>query len=1148
METAASSRDTRHHRPNVPGFWALFCVQAQGAFSDNLFRWTIVYALLRTAGESGSSKSTIISLGAIVFSLAYLVCPGTAGALADRFSKRHVIIATKALEIAVMTMGLLAFQAGNAWALWCAWFLMSLQSAMFGPAKYGILPEIFPETRLSWANGVMQLGLFSAIIGGTILGGVFADTGGSDQPWIAPETVSKLLIGISCAGFVLSWLVPKVPAALPSKPIPFNPWNGVATHISDFRHHPVLMLTLVGGTYFWFIGALVQQNIVLYNDMILKGSDTLTSVFQAVLMVGIGLGSFSAGYLSRRKIELGLMPVGLVGMAVTSLLLAASWDMYALFILVALFAFFGGFYEVPVDAALQHRTPPSKRGGMIAVWGIVTCVGILASGALFMVAGMVGLGPRQVFLLTAIFPLLMLIYIAVAHPLYMLRAGLWMMTSTLYRVKAIGRRNLPERGPALLVANHSSFFDALCLLAAMDREVRFVISQEIYEVPWIRPLARVIGAIPISAVGGPSKLAQSFHRATEELKNGGVVCIFAEGQVTRTGHILPFRKSLERIGKGVDAPIIPVHIDRLWGTVINYTGSRFQWKLPARIPYPLIVNFGAPMAPDTPSWAVRTAVQELGTDAYERLKRHDVLLHRIFIREARRHPFRLCCADERSGELKYALVLIGAIALARKLKPILGDEPMVGLLVPPSVGGAVVNIALQFMGKTPVNLNYTSSNESIASCARQCDIKHTLTAKAFLQKLPNLAVPGEPVFLDDIKGQITKKDRIVAALIAFLTPKATLERLCGTTKPRSADDLAAIIFSSGSSGEPKGIMLTHRNIAANIDSSMQVFPHRNDDCVMGILPFFHSFGFTGTLWLPLARGFTVVYHPNPLESKNIGELVHKYKARFLFATPTFLLGYIRRVLPEQFESLVYVITGAEKLPERVRHAFKNKFNVEPLEGYGCTECAPIVSVNIPDFKAPGYYRVGTKHGTIGHPLPGISIRIADPDTNATLTNGSAGLLQVKGPNVMTGYLNLPDKTQEVLREGWYDTGDVARIDDDGFITITDRLSRFSKIGGEMVPHARVEEVLHAVLSLTEQRLAVAGVPDESKGERLVVLHTLNDDALEDLLGQLDQSGLPNLWRPRPSAFYRIEEIPVLGSGKMDLQAIKKMARSLDVGE
>jgi len=938
---AEGERNGRDQKKNLPGFWALVVTQVQGAFSDNLYRWIIVYYLLAQADQTGVPKTTTIALGVILFSLAYLVSPGIAGALSDRLSKRSVIIGTKTTEILVMSLGFLAFRFEGSAMLWLVWFLMSLQSAYFSPAKYGILPEIFPESRLSWANGIMQLGMFTAIISGTILAGVLVNAN------VPHDTMVTLLVGLSVFGFCTSWAVPRVEAAAPERSIPINPWGGLGAYFNEFATNRVLLLTIVGGTFFWFIGAMAQQNAVAYNEVVYDGDEVWSSILQVALMVGIGLGSFASGYLSRRKIELGLTPIGLVGMAVFTFMLFFEWERWELLGLLSFFAFFGGMYEVPIEATLQHRSPKNERGGLIATWNIMTCLGILIAGGIFMAMGQVDFTPFQIFLATSGFAVLMLIYIALRHPLYILRSVLWTLTSTIYRVQVLGRRNIPERGPALLVANHSSFFDALVLLASIDREVRFVISQEIYEVSWIRPLARIMGAIPVSAVGGPSKLAQSFHRATESLKKGEVVCIFAEGQVTRTGHILPFRKSLERITKGVDCPVVPVHIDRLWGTVIDYTGHEFRWKLPSRIPYPIIVNYGEPLPPDTPSWAVRTAVQELGTVAYERLKRHNVLLHRMFIRQARRHPTRIALADERTGTLKYAMALIGAIILARKLRPMLEGEKYVGLLVPPSVGGAVVNIALQMMGKIPVNLNYTASNDVTASCANQCGIKHVLTAKLFLQKLPHLEVPGEAVFLDDLREGVTSKDKLIAALIGFLTPISVLERICGAPKDRSADDLCTIIFSSGSSGHPKGIMLSHRNVASNIDAALQVFPHRNDDCVMGILPFFHSFGFTGTLWLPLSRGFTVVYHPSPLEAKTIGELVHTYKARFLIATPTFLQSYIRKVLPEQFESLVYVITGAEKLPERVRKAFKNKFAVEPLEGYGTTECAPIVSVNIP---------------------------------------------------------------------------------------------------------------------------------------------------------------------------------------------------------
>jgi len=313
---------------------------------------------------------------------------------------------------------------------------------------------------------------------------------------------------------------------------------------------------------------------------------------------------------------------------------------------------------------------------------------------------------------------------------------------------------------------------------------------------------------------------------------------------------------------------------------------------------------------------------------------------------------------------------------------------------------------------------------------------------------------------------------------------------------------------------------------------------------MGILPFFHSFGFTGTFALPLALGVGVVYHPNPLDARAVGALVSEYAVTFMLATPTFLQAYMRRCEPGEFGSLQYVLVGAEKLQDRVAQSFEDRFGIRPLEAYGCTECAPAVTVNAPDYRAAGFRQVGAKRGKIGHPLPGVSARIVDPETMQPLPLGQAGLLLVRGPNVMKGYLGRPEKTAEVLRDGWYVTGDIATLDEDGFLAITDRLSRFSKIGGEMVPHVKVEEELHKLAALSEQSFAVTGVPDEKKGERLVVLHTLPEDRLKDCLQKLPQSDLPNLWVPRPNAFFKVDALPYLGTGKMDLRKIRELAFEL----
>jgi acyl-[acyl-carrier-protein]-phospholipid O-acyltransferase/long-chain-fatty-acid--[acyl-carrier-protein] ligase len=507
-------------------------------------------------------------------------------------------------------------------------------------------------------------------------------------------------------------------------------------------------------------------------------------------------------------------------------------------------------------------------------------------------------------------------------------------------------------------------------------------------------------------------------------------------------------------------------------------------------------------------------------------------------------------ADGKTAKVSFGSALTKTLYIARRLRTQIGDRPMVGMLLPPSVGGALTNYALMLLGRVAVNLNYTSSSEVIGSCAQQCDLDVVITSKLFVERFPNLAIPGRTLFLEDALAAPRIGERLAALVLAWLVPGAWLRGALGGGRAVAAgaqspvDGLATVIFSSGSTGEPKGVMLTHFNIASNIQQVAQVFVLGGGDKVLGILPFFHSFGYMAALWLPAVNGIGVVYHPNPLDTKAISELVGKYKVTFLIATPTFLQAYIRRCSPENFGSLQYVLVGAEKLPERVAIAFEDTFGLRPLEGYGCTECSPVVTVNGRDFRAPGFRQVGGRRGKIGHPLPGVSVRIVDLETGEPVASGTAGMLLVKGPNVMRGYLGKPEKTAEVLRDGWYTTGDVATMEEDGFLTITDRLSRFSKIGGEMVPHIKIEDKLHDLAGSTEQVFAVTAVPDEKKGERIVVIHTLSAEKLAPVLVKLPQCDLPALWKPRGNQFFHVEALPFLGTGKLDLRGVKKFAAEM----
>jgi acyl-[acyl-carrier-protein]-phospholipid O-acyltransferase/long-chain-fatty-acid--[acyl-carrier-protein] ligase len=731
------------------------------------------------------------------------------------------------------------------------------------------------------------------------------------------------------------------------------------------------------------------------------------------------------------------------------------------------------------------------------------------------------------------------------RPLVPLRVLVWTLAHTLYRIRILGGENVPAAGGALLVCNHVTFIDWLLLAAVQRRDIRFVVLAA-YARHWAcRPFLRWAGAIPVDGEGGPKAIVQALGAAGEALERGELVCIFAEGALTRTGFLLPFQRGLEQILKRSPAPVIPVYFDGLWGSLFSFHGGRAFWKLPRRWRQRVTIAYGAPLPGTSSAAEVRQAVQKLSADCAVARTPDRLPVHRRFVRQAARHPFRVCFIDPNAQVkvVNYAMALMGATFLSRLLRPLLGDNPMVGLWLPPSAGGAVTNIALAFLGKTAVNLNYTSSAECIQSAIRQCGIRHVLTSRRFTDRMNLDAGPGvEVVLLEDFAPHFTwwRKLRGIAAVV--LLPGWFLDRCVLRLSRHRLDNLATVVFSSGSTGQPKGVMLTHANIAANAASMIQAIGLRRSDRALGVLPFFHSFGYTVTLWVPLQVGASLVYYADPRQAKEIGELCRAHNCTAYVTTPTFLRFCLRRSEPDDFRSLRVLICGAEKLPPSLAEEFRERFGVLPLEGYGCTELSPVATTNVPDVDVAGTRQVGNKPGTIGQPIPGVAARVVHPDTLAPLPPGEDGLLQIYGANVMKGYLGLEERIREVVRDGWYVTGDMARIDEDGFVTITGRLARFAKIAGEMVPLQKIEEELHGILQTSDHVCAVTAVPDDKKGERVVVLHLPHPGLdVRQLSEQLGRRGLPNLGLPGERDFFPIPEMPVLGSGKLDLRRLRDLA-------
>jgi acyl-[acyl-carrier-protein]-phospholipid O-acyltransferase/long-chain-fatty-acid--[acyl-carrier-protein] ligase len=465
---------------------------------------------------------------------------------------------------------------------------------------------------------------------------------------------------------------------------------------------------------------------------------------------------------------------------------------------------------------------------------------------------------------------------------------------------------------------------------------------------------------------------------------------------------------------------------------------------------------------------------------------------------------------------------------------------MIGLLLPPSVGGALANVAATIAGRVPVNLNFSAGREAMLSAIAQCGLRTVLTSKAFLEKA-KIEAPEGAVFLEDLLGKTSKFEKARAAVVARFLPARLLAARFGRTK-RTPDSLATLIFSSGSSGAPKGVMLSHYNVLSNIRAMAQVFRITEHDRVVGTLPFFRSFGYTVTIWLPLVSGCGALYHPNPTEANKVGDLIAKRKGTLLLSTPTFCASYTRKCSKDQFSSLRFVLVGAEKLRDSVAIAFREKFGVALLEGYGCTEMSPVVAVNGPNFEAGRDTQIGNKPGTVGHPLPGIVVKVVNPTTLEPIGPNTEGLLLVKGPNRMLGYLGQPERTAEAVHDGWYVTGDIGALDDEGFLRITDRLARFSKIGGEMVPHLKVEECIYEIIG--NYRCVVTGIPDEQRGERLVAFYTCPNVPPTELWRSLADTQLPKLWLPKRENIYQIDALPTLGTGKLDLVAVKVKAQQL----
>ncbi len=1251
-------------------FVGLLVTQLLGAANDNAFRMLAVG--ICTAKVAAEHSSLVLSAGLSCFTLPYLLLAAHAGFVADRFSKRRVIVLCKCAEILIMISAIVAIWYGSLTAIFLVLAMMGAQSALFGPAKLGSIPEMLKAEKISAANGFMGLVTIVASVLGFVVGNfLFGLTGpdGRTNLWISATT----LIGLATIGTCSSLMIARLPAANPEKPFPRYPVRETIGDLKALSINKALLRVALGVAFFWSLGALAQSNILEYGAEHGLRQDE-TSPLLVALVLGVGTGCVLAGLWSGGKVELGILPLGAGLMVFASAAVFGvsgeltathtSWTASKVWACVWLWLLGtgAGMFSVPLEAYLQHHSPKTSRGSILAASNFITFAGILLSAGAYYVLRLPVGDPAQhaapatqtlsetdqqqvaelsaeldagwetflaaqtrnaqsevikedefpqlrplariltnaearavairelvivdrqhrsellgreigvkdyrdefssdadlnviravldeptplfsaqvIFLIVGVLTVPILVYIVILIPDSTARFFVWLASKTMYRIRVVDRQHLPETGGALLVANHVTWLDGVFLFVSSSRTVRLLVDERLLSRGWARLLARMCQVIPFDPCK-KSSVASAIHRAKAAIRAGELVCIFPEGGMTRSGALGRFKRSAAKIAAGTTAPVVPVYLDELWGSIFSYRGGRLLWKIPRSWPYPVSILFGPPIQDREDAGGYKAAVAALRTKALERRMDEQLTPPRLFLRNCRRNRKRVQVSDSLGEKLTGGQLLLRTLILRRLLtKHVLeDDERYVGVLIPPSAGSTIVNAAIPLTGRIAVNLNYTLARAELDHCIRECGIKKVLTTRKVLEKL-NLEFDAEPYFLDDLKGKLTLGDKLAGAMGAFATPISWLERKFGL-RDSKPDDVLTVIFTSGTTNMPKGVMLTNRNVGSQVTAVNEVIQLRDDDVLMCILPFFHSMGYTITLWTTLTLNLQGVYHVSPLDAKVIGRLCREHKASILIGAPTFLRNYLKRCEPEDFASLDVVVAGAEQLPKELCDAFEQRFGVRPVEGYGATELSPLVSVNIPQHRSPTG-ESSVREGSVGRPIPGVRVEVRDPDSGEKLPAGESGMLWVTGPNVMRGYLHHPAKTAEVLQDGWYKTGDIARVDEDGYVHITGRLSRFSKIGGEMVPHVKLEEALSRLVGADEDtlRVAVTAVPDERKGEKLVVVHVPFEKPAAELCGELSAAGLPKVFIPSPDSFVEVKEIPVLGTGKLDLRALREIA-------
>lgn len=1104
-------------------FAPLFWCQFFSAFNDNFLKNSLVFLILFALSAGADA---LIALAAAVFIAPFFFLSGLGGQIADRFDKAEVAQRLKLTEIGVAAIAVLGFALQSVAILFVALLLFGVIAALFGPIKYGILPDHLRRQELPEGNALVEGATFLAILLGTIAGGLAAHGGAGTLAFGA------LIMAFALLSWLAARLIPPTGQADPTLKIDANIARSTVSLLRQLWSDSRLWWGGLVTSWFWLTGVVAMSLMPSLVKTVLGGSEGVVTAFLAIFSIFIAVGSLLAAWLAAGRIillptvvgafllgafalDLGLSTYG-APLAVTSADAGAVFSSargWRFAIDLAGLALAGGLFVVPVFAAVQTWAGAERRARVIAAVNVLNAAFMVAGTVAVALLQLAGLTLPALFIVLGLANFAACVWIGRTMPRSALRDFLSILFRAFYRLEVKGLDNVGKAGAhAIIALNHVSFLDAALAMAVLDNEPVFAIDHGIAQRWWVRPFLKFGRAIPLD----PSK-PMATRTLINVVKGGETLVIFPEGRITVTGSLMKVYDGAGLIADKSEAMVVPVRIDGLEATHFSrLTRDQVHRRWFPQVTMTILEPVKLAVAPDLKGRARRqaagAALYAIMSDLVFRTTATDRTVPQAVIEAAKIHGTgRIAVEDPVTGALSYKRVLAGAAVLGRKLMPLAPEGQAIGVMLPNANGAAVTILGVMSAGRVPAMINFTAGAANILAAAKAARVATVMTSRAFVEKgrLGNLMAQIEAelriVYLEDVRQTVSFADR--------------LQGLIGAGRPlvaRKPDDPAAILFTSGSEGVPKGVVLSHRNMLANAAQAAARIDFGRRDTVFNVLPVFHSFGLTVGLVLPLMSGVRIYLYPSPLHYRTVPELIYAANATILFGTDTFLNGYARAAHPYDFRSLRYILAGAEPVKETTRRTYMEKFGLRILEGYGVTETAPVLAINTPMFN---------KFGTVGRLMPGVEARL-DPVPGVT----DGGRLYVRGPNVMLGYLRGENPgVLEMPPEGWHDTGDIVSIDPQGFVTIKGRAKRFAKIAGEMVSLSAVEAL--AAELWPDALSAVASEPDARKGERLVLVTDKRGGSRSEFQAFARSRNAADLMVP--AEVIVVDKVPVLGSGKLD---------------